>query len=66
MLQQVELVRGKVVEKTASGNVWLQAPRQIMGVIVEVWRWHCKTYLYIDNLADDASVDKFFNSLEIG
>ena len=50
-LQQIQLVWGKVVEISSSGNIALYTPWQIGTIVVKIaWRSR-ETYLYIYNLA---------------
>ena len=50
-LQQIQLVWGKVVEISSSGNIALYTPWQIGTIVVKIaWR-SGETYLYIYNLA---------------
>jgi hypothetical protein len=51
LLQKVELMWSEIVEISASSNVTLYSPREVVAVIVQVaWRYR-EAYLYIDNLA---------------
>ena len=67
VLQEVELMRSQVVEVASSCNIRLQAPRQVVGVlIVKVSRRNRETYLDIYDCADSSRIDDALHLLEIG
>ena len=66
ILQQINLMRSKVVEVAASGNISLHTPGKIITIVIQIaWRLG-KTNLYIDNVADRSVLYYFLYFLEIG
>lgn len=52
ILQQVDLMRGEVIEVTATGNISLYTPRKIFTVVIQItWRL-CKADLYVYDITD--------------
>ena len=65
-LQEVYLMRGKVVEVAAASNVALHTPRERGGIVVEVaWRTG-KPDLHADDVAYGAALEQLLNLKEIG
>ena len=58
MLQQVELMWCEVVEEPTSCYIWLESPREVSRLIVEVGCWHGEAHLYIDDFAQHAALDR--------
>ena len=66
VLQEVQLVRGEIVEIPAASNVGLQTPRQLLtAVVVEVaWR-HRESHLYVEHIAYASLLHYLFHLAEV-
>ena len=66
ILQQINLMRSKVVEVATSGNVSLHTPGKVVTIVIQIaWRLG-KTNLHIDNITDSTVLYQFLYFLEIG
>ena len=66
LLKDVQLVRRKVIEVAASGNIGLQAPWQLFRCrIVKVTGRNGEPYLHVDDFSQCSLVDNLFGFLEI-
>ena len=66
VLHEVNLVGCQVVEiAAASSNVWLQAPRQVLAVVVEFARRDAELNLHGEEFSQDAAFHNLLDTLEI-
>ena len=69
MLQEIELVRGHIIEITTTRNLRMQAPRQVFAVFdslgISGTKRLCIAHLNIDNLTYSTTFNNIENFLKI-